>query len=135
LNEFKGAEMKALVLITAATIAATSSFALAQGGGAGAAGSSAANAGVSNSNNAGPGSQNSTVINPGGNGGVTPSQNARTGTNTQPSNSPNTVGAPGVGVGHTATGQPIGTPGSGPGSPDQPVDSGSSPIKRIIPEN
>jgi hypothetical protein len=35
---------------------------------------------------------------------------------------PGAVGAPGVGVGHTASGMPIGTPGSGLGSPEQPVD-------------
>jgi hypothetical protein len=31
------------------------------------------------------------------------------------------VSAPGVGVGHAATGQPIGSPGSGLGSPEQSV--------------
>lgn len=35
------------------------------------------------------------------------------------------VSAPGVGVGHSANGLPIGSPGSGPGSPEQPIDSGS----------
>jgi hypothetical protein len=35
------------------------------------------------------------------------------------------VSAPGVGAGHAANGLPIGTRGSGPGSPEQPIDSGS----------
>ncbi len=35
---------------------------------------------------------------------------------------PGAVGAPGVGVGHSANGLPIGSPGSGLGSPEQPVD-------------
>ncbi len=44
---------------------------------------------------------------------------ATSGTNTQPSSSESgTVSAPGVGVGHAANGKPIGTPGSGLGSPE-----------------
>jgi len=35
---------------------------------------------------------------------------------------PGAVGATGVGVGHAANGLPIGSPGSGLGSPEQPVD-------------
>jgi hypothetical protein len=35
---------------------------------------------------------------------------------------PGAVSAPGVGVGHAANGLPIGSPGSGLGSPEQPVD-------------
>jgi hypothetical protein len=35
------------------------------------------------------------------------------------------VSAPGVGVGHAANGLPIGAPGSGLGSPEQPIGSGS----------
>src|SRR5262249_20339800 len=47
------------------------------------------------------------------------------GTNTAPAPQGTTgsaVSAPGVGVGHAANGQPIGSPGSGPGSPEQPID-------------
>ena len=45
---------------------------------------------------------------------------ATTGSNTRPS-APNSgvVSAPGVGVGHAANGLPIGSPGSGLGSPEQ----------------
>ena len=45
---------------------------------------------------------------------------AVTGNNTAPS-SAGAVSAPGVGVGHSANGLPIGSPGSGPGSPEQPI--------------
>jgi hypothetical protein len=59
-------------------------------------------------------------------GAVAAQQRAATqGTNTAASNSAGVVGAPGVGVGHSANGRPIGTTGSGPGSPEQPINSGS----------
>jgi hypothetical protein len=46
-------------------------------------------------------------------------KDATTGSNTQPSNSSDgAVSAPGVGVGHSANGLPIGSPGSGLGSPE-----------------
>jgi hypothetical protein len=45
---------------------------------------------------------------------------AEHGTNTRPGG---LVSAPGVGVGHSANGLPIGAPGSGLGSPEHPVDS------------
>jgi hypothetical protein len=46
---------------------------------------------------------------------------ATTGSNTRPSSSSDSgvVSAPGVGVGHAANGLPIGSPGSGLGSPEQ----------------
>jgi hypothetical protein len=44
---------------------------------------------------------------------------ARSGANTVAQ--PGAVSAPGVGVGHAANGLPIGSPGSGPGSPEQPL--------------
>jgi hypothetical protein len=44
---------------------------------------------------------------------------AVTGNNTKAA--PGAVSAPGVGVGHSANGLPIGAPGSGPGSPEQPL--------------
>jgi hypothetical protein len=46
------------------------------------------------------------------------------GTNTAPQATTTTgaVSAPGVGVGHSANGQPIGSSGSGLGSPEQPID-------------
>ena len=34
----------------------------------------------------------------------------------------NTVSAPGVGVGHAANGRPIGSTGSGLGSPENPIN-------------
>jgi hypothetical protein len=49
-------------------------------------------------------------------------QKATTGANTLPANqAPGAVSAPGVGVGHSANGVPIGQPGSGPGSPEHPL--------------
>ena len=49
------------------------------------------------------------------------------GSNTAPqaAAAPSAVSAPGVGVGHAANGLPIGTTGSGLGSPEQPIGSGS----------
>ena len=49
---------------------------------------------------------------------------ATTGSNTAPSqNDEGTVSGPGVGVGTAANGKPIGSPGSGLGSPENPVDA------------
>ena len=49
---------------------------------------------------------------------------ATTGSNTAPSqNDKGTVSGPGVGVGTAANGKPIGSPGSGLGSPEHPVDA------------
>ena len=58
------------------------------------------------------------------NGAMTPAQRAQTGLDTRPqSESPGAVSSPGVGVGHSANGLPIGSPGSGPGSPEEPLDA------------
>ena len=49
---------------------------------------------------------------------------ATTGSNTAPSqNDEGTVSGPGVGVGTSTNGKPIGSPGSGLGSPENPVDA------------
>jgi hypothetical protein len=52
------------------------------------------------------------------------------GTNTAPqaatATTSSAVSAPGVGVGHAANGQPIGTTGSGLGSPENPIGSNSN---------
>jgi hypothetical protein len=49
---------------------------------------------------------------------------ATTGSNTAPSqNDEGTVSGPGVGVGTATNGKPIGSPGSGLGSPENPVDA------------
>jgi hypothetical protein len=106
------------------------------GGGAGGAGGAGAGGGAASSGNAGTGQaagQNGSngSSQPNGvqnspNGQQSPSTTvgeaqkaAVQGTNTQPGG---LVSAPGVGVGHTANGKAIGSPGSGPGSPEQPID-------------
>jgi hypothetical protein len=107
-----------LAILVAAAMACTTPV-LAQGGGGGSAG------GAGGNRASGPSSSQSGNENQGttGNSGATAIRNAETGANTKPTSpSSRTVSAPGVGVGHAANGQPIGTPGSGPGSPEQPID-------------
>jgi hypothetical protein len=122
---------KAIALL-AATVAVLASPAFAQGGG-GAGGGAGGSAGHSSS---------ATTGSTGGSAGSSNSQQqsnsqqsskanaiqeqtgaAVNGTKTAPSQSgDSTVSAPGVGVGHTSNGMAIGSPGSGLGSPEQPVD-------------
>jgi hypothetical protein len=116
-----------LALLTAFTLAMTTSV-LAQGAGGG--GGSGASAGASSSGT-------STTGTAAGTGGTNQSLNpaapqtnsnniianeqttAVQGTKTVPMSADSgTVSAPGVGVGHAANGQPIGSPGSGLGSPE-----------------
>ena len=141
---------KNVILIMALLASAAPAFAQGAGGGAGGGAAGGGSAGVSGSANGAsvgatggtstavpttPGAQfknntsgTSTTTNspqPTGTGSASSAQSAVNGSSTLPSSSPNTVSAPGVGVGHSANGQPIGTPGSGVGSPQQPVDSGA----------
>lgn len=91
------------------------------------------NAGISSSS---AGSANGTATSTNGapavstqpaNGNASAAQLATTGQNTLPQSvAPGAVSAPGVGVGHAANGLPIGSPGSGPGSPEQPIGSGKT---------
>jgi hypothetical protein len=105
---------------------------LAQGGGGGAGGSGAGAASASSGGTSGgtnqSGSQGNQQTNQNQQAnsnqqGVNPAaEKAKTGANTLPaSEAPGAVSAPGVGVGHSANGVPIGAPGSGPGSPDHPL--------------
>jgi hypothetical protein len=55
-------------------------------------------------------------------GGSTPNINQNAGQTTVGSTQ---TTSPTIGVGHAPNGLPIGSPGSGPGSPEQPIDSGS----------
>jgi hypothetical protein len=122
----------AFVLI--ASLAASTFPALSQGSGGGA-GSGAAGAGSASTGSgsgAGTGTANSSGPQNGTQDAPTGPQSATAktvaseqkaavnGTNT--TSQPGAVGAPGVGVGHAANGLPIGSPGSGLGSPEQPVD-------------
>jgi len=127
---------KAAVLIVALACAPLTSFA--QGGGAGAGGASS---GSASSGSASSGSASSGI---GPVSGSTPSPNGDA--NGQPATSdakrdrstvvvtdPSSGGAPtarGRGVGTAPNGLPIGSPGSGPGSPERPHDSATVQIQR-----
>lgn len=70
-------------------------------------------------------STNNTATNAGAPVNMSAAAKAVSGVNTlPPSEAPGAVSAPGVGVGHSANGLPIGAPGSGPGSPEQPIGAG-----------
>ena len=118
---------KAIALL-AATVAVLASPALAQGGG-GAGGGAGGSAGHSSSATTGStggsaGSSNSQQQSSKANAIQEQTGAAVSGTKTAPSQSgDSTVSAPGVGVGHTSNGMAIGSPGSGLGSPEQPVDA------------
>jgi hypothetical protein len=98
------------------------------GGGRGGAGSGSASSGtagsVGNANGAQNGKQNDpnnpTPQSKTANAVADEKMAAVSGTNTVAQ--PGAVSAPGVGVGHAANGLPIGSPGSGLGSPEQPID-------------
>jgi hypothetical protein len=118
------------VLITSALVASPMT-AFAQGGG----GSGGGSGGASASGGATGGGAN-TGANSGLNNQQTNSQQsskaqaiqdqrdaATTGKSSAPSQpGDDAVSGPGVGVGHSTNGRPIGTPGSGLGSPENPVD-------------
>jgi hypothetical protein len=127
----------AVVLI--ASISGTTMPAFAQGAGGGAAGG--AGTGSASTGTTGTAGTSATSSPASSNGSQTGTQNdpnnpapqskttntvageqkaALTGANTVAQ--PGAVSAPGVGVGHAANGLPIGSPGSGPGSPEQPID-------------
>jgi hypothetical protein len=129
-----------LAILVAAVVPCTSPALAQGGGGAGGAGSGGAgSAGASSSSGTGA-SETMGAGSPNGSSSSQPSNqnrqgaagnpaafakhNAVTGANTQPASpSSGAVSAPGVGVGHAANGVPIGEPGSGPGSPEQPIDA------------
>jgi hypothetical protein len=131
-----------LVLLTFAIMALTTP-ALAQGGGGGGAGGAGGGSSGAASGDAGTGG--SAGVSNSQSGNNTEDNNNRTKTRTPATNTEQIVAgekdaavhgtktaptagvsggvsAPGVGVGHTANGLPIGSPGSGLGSPEQPVD-------------
>ena len=114
------------VLFSAALVVSPIAVALAQGGGGSGGGSGSASGGATS-----PGATTGTG---GGMQQATPQSSkaqaiqrqrdaATTGSEIAPSQpGEGVVGGPGVGVGHSANGMPIGAPGSGLGSPENPVD-------------
>jgi hypothetical protein len=118
---------RTLAIIMAALMAASTPV-LAQSGAGGAAansGSGGAAVGTSGLNTgATPTTQN--LQNPEAVANNAATNKAVTGVTTAPADAAlGAVSAPGVGVGHAADGLPIGSSGSGPGSPERPIDSGS----------
>jgi hypothetical protein len=125
------------VLVAAALLVSPITPALSQGGGGGSGGGSGgANAsGGASGGGATPGSAGGTTNNGMNSQQTTPTQSmsqtiqdqknaATTGSNTAPTqNSDGAVSGPGVGVGTAVNGKPIGSPGSGLGSPEDPVDA------------
>jgi hypothetical protein len=127
-----------LAILTIAFLASASLPATAQGsGGGGGSGSGGTGGGASAGGSSGAGTGGTTrasstdssarITNP-----QTPTEKAVAteqnsavkGTNTkEASPGSGAVSAPGVGVGHAANGLPIGSPGSGLGSPEQPAGS------------
>ena len=107
----------ALPLLVAAFMASASLSAVAQGAGTGSARDAAASA---NSN---------ARIQPGTPNATTGDINALAATHDETTvglgRGERTSPAPPIGVGHAANGLPIGSTGSGPGSPEHPIDSGS----------
>jgi hypothetical protein len=118
------------VLFTAALVVSPIAVALAQGGG----GSGGGSGGASGSASGAATSGETTTATGGGMQQVTPQSSkaqaiqrqkdaATTGSETAPLQpGDGAVGGPGVGVGHSANGKPIGAPGSGLGSPENPID-------------
>jgi hypothetical protein len=110
-NTWEQSEMFKLAIIISAIAFATPAFAQS--------GASSGNAGSAPSSQ----SVNQNQQGANGSGASMNAQSATTGANTRPEEpSSSTVSAPGVGVGHAANGKMIGSPGSGPGSPEQPID-------------
>ena len=108
---------KIAVLVVAALAVSAITPVLAQGGGSGSAGGGATTGTAGGAaQQTQPSSQTTTVQDQ--------KNAATTGSNTAPSqNDEVTVSGPGVGVGTAANGKPIGSPGSGLGSPENPVDA------------
>jgi hypothetical protein len=102
----------AAFLVASATAYATPALAQAVGSGANVA-STEATGSTSSEQPAGRSQQGTSGSSQG-----TEIHNAQTGANTKIG----FVSAPGVGVGHAANGKPIGTKGSGLGSPERPID-------------
>jgi len=113
-------------LVAAALVAsAITPAALAQGAGGGGSGGASASGGASGGGVTSGTASTSQQTQP-----SSPTQSiqdqknaATTGSNTAPTqNSDGAVSGPGVGVGTAVNGKPIGSPGSGLGSPEDPVD-------------
>jgi hypothetical protein len=124
-------------LVVTLTFIVLSSAAFAQGGaGSGGGASSAGSGGVASGGSASSGNSAATTQSGAQSGqdksgisttttgnNMSPAQRAQTGVDTRPQNeAPGAVSAPGVGIGHSENGLPIGSPGSGRGSPEDPVD-------------
>lgn len=113
------------VLVAAALAVSPITPALAQGGAGGSGGASASGGASGGGATTGTGS-NAQQTQPTSQTQTLQDQKnaATTGSNTAPSqNDEGTVSGPGVGVGTAANGKPIGSPGSGLGSPENPVDA------------
>jgi hypothetical protein len=92
-------------------------------GGAASGGSASGNSAATTQSGAQPGQDKSGISTTTTGNNISPAQRAQTGVDTRPqSEAPGAVSAPGVGIGHAENGLPIGSPGSGRGSPEDPVD-------------
>jgi hypothetical protein len=117
-----------MIIMAALLTASTPVLAQSGSGGAASSGSGGTAAGTSGLNtSATPSAQNpQNLQNSQAAANNVAAKKAVTGDTTVPTNAaPGAVSAPGVGVGHAADGLPIGSSGSGPGSPERPIDSGS----------
>jgi hypothetical protein len=128
---------KKLALLVAAIVGGTSLPELAQGGGAGGAGTGG-NAGSATSSGAGTGTATgvTTGYTTGYTSGYTTGYTNSTGTSSMTGTGTSSMTGTGTnpsaaqanqnaGFGHTSSGLPVGSPGSGPGSPETPINSGS----------
>ena len=130
------------VLVAAALVVSPITPALAQGGGGGGGGSGGGSGGASVSGGASDGGATTGTVGGGTNNGMnsqqtTPTQSTSKAQTNQDAKSAATSGSetthsqsgegavsgPGVGVGTSTNGKPIGSPGSGLGSPENPVDA------------
>jgi len=110
-------------------LAGLSSAALAQGGGGAGSGAGAGAAGASAGSPAGAGGTSQSAPSPAGPSQFSDPLNRR-GTNAADFSATTGSGSanqPGRGVGTAPNGLPIGATGSGPGSPEQPINSGTRP--------
>ena len=123
---------KIAILVAVALVISPITSAAAQGGGGGGGGSGGGSGGASASGGAsGGGVTSGTASTSQQTQPSSPTQSiqdqknaATTGSNTAPTqNSDGVVSGPGVGVGTAVNGKPIGSPGSGLGSPEDPVDA------------
>jgi hypothetical protein len=117
--------MASKIAIALVALVACASPVFAQGGGGGGSGgASVGSGGASGNGTSASGNNNGQQTSANSASTVAAAkQSAITGANT----SPGEVSGPGVGVGHAANGVPIGEPGSGPGSPEQPIDAKTAP--------